>query len=212
LELTQAITSRRSIRKFKRREVPRGVIRSILDLARWAPSAHNAQPWRLIVIDDEEKKAKLAVEMGEIWLSDMLKDGVARYEAEATVKLKTWTRITNSPIVIIACLDTKDVREYSDTRREKAEYLMAVQSVAVYIQTLLLAAHNHKLGACWLCAPLFCQAAIGKVLGLPKTFEPQAMIIIGYPDETPTRPQRKPLRQFCELNRWPRHRSMSSNN
>ena len=150
--------------------------------------------------------------MGAVWLSDMLKDGVTRCEAETAVKLRTWARVTNSPVVIIACLDTKGVHKYPDTRRQKAEYVMAVQSVAAYIQTLLLIAHNHKLGACWLCAPLFCQAAIRKVLGLPKTFEPQSMIIMGYPDEMPPPPQRKALHRFYGLNRWPRHRSRFSNN
>jgi nitroreductase len=150
--------------------------------------------------------------MGEVWLLDMLKDGVPRNEAEAIVKLKTWIRITESPIVIIACLDTKDVRKSSDTRRQKAEYLMSVQSVAAYIQTLLLTVCSHELGACWLSAPLFCQAAIVKVLGLPKTFEPQAMIIVGYTDEKPSPPHRKPLHHFCMFNRWPKDRSRSSNN
>jgi len=180
------------------------VIRSILDLARWAPSAHKAQPWRLIVIDDYEVKGRLAVEIGKVWLSDMLKDGVSRDEAETLVKLRTWNRITKSPVVIIACLDTKDVRKFPDARRQKAEYLMAVQSVATYVQTLLLAAYDHELGACWLCTPLFCQSAVRKVLSLPETFEPQAMIIIGLPDEKPTPPERKSLSEFYALNRWPK--------
>jgi F420 biosynthesis protein FbiB-like protein len=158
----------------------------------------------LIVIDDDEVKGRLAVEIGNVWLSDMLKDGVTRDEAEALVKLRTWNRITNSPVVIIACLDTNDVRKFPDARRQKAEYLMAVQSVAAYIQTLLLAAYDHGLGACWLCTPLFCHSAVRKVLSLPKTFEPQAMIIIGLPDEKPTPLERKPLHEFFTLNRLPR--------
>jgi coenzyme F420-0:L-glutamate ligase/coenzyme F420-1:gamma-L-glutamate ligase len=152
------------------------------------------------MIDDDEVKGRLAVEMGRVWLSDMLKDGVDRDEAEALVKLRTWDRITKSPVVIIVCLDTNDVRKFPDTRRQKAEYLMAVQSVAAYIQTLLLTVYDHELGACWLCTPLFCQSAVRKVLGLPKTFEPQAMITIGIPDEKPTPPKRKPLRELFTLN------------
>jgi F420 biosynthesis protein FbiB-like protein len=201
LELTQAITSRRSIRKFKPRKIPRNIIRSILDLAKWAPSAHNAQPWHLIVIENDKVKAKLAMEIGKVWLSDMEKDGVARNEAKERVKLKTWNRITTSPIVIIVCIDKNNVRKFLDSRRRKAEYLMAVQSVAAYIQTLLLVASAYELGACWLCTPLFCQSALGKVLGLPKTFEPQAMIIIGLPDEKPPPPRRKPLEEFCTFSR-----------
>jgi len=38
----------------------------------------------------------------------------------------------------------------------QAERIMATQSVALAVQNLLLAAHDRGLGACWMCAPLFC--------------------------------------------------------
>jgi len=202
LNITQLVKSRRSIRKFKSTRVSRDVIRAIMGLARWTPSAHNAQPWRLIVIDNKEVKRKLAIEMGKTWLSDMLKDGVPRDKAERMVTLESWKRITKSPIVVIACLTMGDMHKYPDPRRRKAEYLMGVQSVAAYIQTLLLLAHYHGLGACWICAPLFCQDTVKKALRLPKEFEPQAMIIMGYADEKPGPPPRKPLNGICAFNSW----------
>lgn len=202
MDITQLVKSRRSIRRFKPTRVPREVIRAIMDLARWAPSAHNAQPWRLIVIDDKDVKRKLATEMGKAWLFDMRKDGVSRDKAERMVKLESWERITKSPIVVIPCLTVADMHKYPDPRRRKAEYLMGVQSVAAYIQTLLLLAHHYGLGACWICAPLFCQDAVKKALQLPKEFEPQAMIIMGYADEKPRSPLRKPLNEICVFNSW----------
>jgi len=202
LDAAQVIKSRRSVRSFKPNKVPRNVIRAIMDLARWAPSAHNAQPWRFAVIDDEEVKRRLATEMGKAWLSDMRNDGVPRDKAERTVRLESWDRITKSPVVVIACLTMEDMHKYSDRRRRKAEYLMAVQSVAAYIQTMLLTAHYHGLGACWICAPLFCQNAVRKVLGLPRKLEPQAMIIMGYAKEEPPVPLRKSLDKICVFNFW----------
>src|ERR1700704_3659263 len=56
---------------------------------------------------------------------------------------------------------------YPDPRRAQAEYLMAVQSVAMAVQNLLLAAHAEGLGACWMCAPLFCGEAVRAALALP---------------------------------------------
>jgi coenzyme F420-0:L-glutamate ligase/coenzyme F420-1:gamma-L-glutamate ligase len=204
LDITQLIKSRRSIREFKPIKVPREVILTIMDLARWAPSAHNAQPWRLIVIDDEKVKRRLANEMGKAWLSDMCKDGVQKEKAEKIVKLKSWNRITKSPVVIIACLTMENMPGYEDEGRQKAEYLMAVQSVAAYIQNLLLAAHHHGLGGCWICAPLFCGDAVRRVLGLPKKLEPQAMIIMGYANEENQPPTRKSLDKICVFNFWPK--------
>lgn len=202
MDIVQLVKSRRSIRHFKSAQVPRNIINAILDLARWSPSAHNAQPWRLVVIDDDELKKRLASEMGKAWLSDMHKDGVSKDKAERIVKVESWERITKSPVVIIACLTMEDMHKYPDKRRRKAEYLMAVQSVAAYIQTLLLLAHNEGIGACWICAPLFCQTAVRKILGLPKNIEPQAMIIMGYADEEPEPQQRKTLNEIYAFNCW----------
>lgn len=202
MDIIQLVKSRRSIRRFKHIKVPRGLIRTIMDLARWAPSAHNAQPWRFIVIDDDDVKRKLATEMGKAWLSDMHKDGVPRDEAERIVKLESWDRITKSPVIVVACLTMEDMHRYPDLKRQKAEYVMTVQSVAAYIQTLLLIAHHHGLGACWICAPLFCQDAVRKVLGLPRKLEPQAMIILGYTEEERSPPPRKSLDEICVFNLW----------
>ncbi len=207
LDAVELIKTRRSIRKFKPTKVSREVISAILDLARWAPSAHNAQPWRIIIIDDDAVKERLATLMGKAWLSDMLKDGVPKSKAEEIFRAESWQRITESPVVLIACLTMEDMHKYPDRRRRKAEYLMGVQSVAAYIQNLLLLAHYYGLGACWVCAPLFCQNAVRKALGLPSEIEPQAMVIMGYAAENPEPPPRKPLEAFSKFNFWTSQRT-----
>jgi nitroreductase len=60
---------------------------------------------------------------------------------------------------------------------------MAVQSVALACQNLLLAAHYYGLGACWMCAPLFAPVLVRDVLQLPAAWTPQALITVGYPAE-----------------------------
>jgi len=52
------------------------------------------------------------------------------------------------------------------------------------VQNFLLAAHTAGLGACWMCAPLFCGSTVRKTLGLPTDWEPQALISLGWPAET----------------------------
>jgi coenzyme F420-0:L-glutamate ligase/coenzyme F420-1:gamma-L-glutamate ligase len=201
LDMAHLVKTRRSIRRFKATRVSRDVIHAALDLARWAPSAHNAQPWRFIVIDDEGVKRNLATEMGKAWFSDMLRDGVPRDEAER-MRLESFDRITRSPIVGVACLSMEDMQKYPDSRRRKAEYVMAVQSVAAYVQTLLLVARYYEVDACWMCAPLFCRNTVRKVLNLPRKLEPQAMVIMGYADEKPSPPPRKTLDEVCAFNLW----------
>jgi len=69
---------------------------------------------------------------------------------------------------------------------------MAVQSVALAAQNLLLMAHAEGLGACWVCAPLFCPDVVRDVLSLPADWEAQGLITMGYPAEQRTK-TREPL-------------------
>ncbi len=52
-----AITSRRSIRRFLDTPVPRELISHLLSVAGRAPSGSNIQPWRVYVMDGEKKAA-----------------------------------------------------------------------------------------------------------------------------------------------------------
>lgn len=52
----EAITSRRSVRAFLPDAVPESTIREILDIACWAPSGTNMQPWRVYVAMGETKE------------------------------------------------------------------------------------------------------------------------------------------------------------
>jgi F420 biosynthesis protein FbiB-like protein len=195
------IKSRRSIRRLKPGYIPREVIEEILDVAISAPSAHNAQPWRFIIIDDQKVKIELADAMAQAWQEDLSKDGLSRVEIEKLIEASK-KRTMNSSVLIIPCLTMNDMDKYPDDRRKNAEYLMAVQSVSAAIQNLLLAVHAKGFGACWRCAPLFCSDTIRKVLKIPDNFDPQALIEIGYPLEQPKMPSRKPLKSLISYNKW----------
>ncbi|MCP8307089.1 MAG: nitroreductase family protein [archaeon] len=195
------IKSRRSIKRLKPDSISRKVIEEILDVAISAPSAHNAQPWRFIIIDDQKVKIKLAEAMAQAWQEDLLKDGLSRIEIERLIEVSK-KRTINASILIITCLTMKDMDKYKDDKRKNAEYLMAVQSVSAAIQNLLLATHAKGLGACWRCAPLFCMEAVREVLKIPNDFDPQALIEIGYPLEQPQMPPRKLLKSVICYNKW----------
>lgn len=183
--------SRRSIRRYQRTPVPRGVVGKLLEAARWAPSAHNRQPWRFAVIEEMETKRALATAMGERLRADLERDGAPSDVIESEVS-RSHARIVAAPVAIVACMTMRDMDVYSDTPRMKAERTMAVQSVAMAVQNLLLAAHALGLGACWMCAPLFVSDTVREVLGLESDWEPQALVTIGYPAETKTK-TRAPL-------------------
>jgi nitroreductase len=86
-----------------------------------------------------------------------------------------------------------EMDSYPDEKRNKAEYMMAVQSVAAAGLQLLLAAHAEGLGGVWACWPLFAQETIQKTLNLAESWEPQGMFFVGYPEVIPEARERKPL-------------------
>jgi len=178
--LIESMKSRRSLRRYQPRPVPREIIEAVLDAAIWAPSAHNRQPWRFVVVDTDATKRHLAASMGERLRQDLEADHVPQAIIEKDVS-RSYERITMAPVIIMLCLTMEDMDHYTDEKRNRHELTMAVQSVAMAGQNLLLAAHSLGLGACWMCAPLFCADVVQDVLELEKGWQPQGMITLGYP-------------------------------
>jgi coenzyme F420-0:L-glutamate ligase/coenzyme F420-1:gamma-L-glutamate ligase len=175
--------SRRSIRRYQPdRPVPREVLESILAAATYAPSAHNRQPWRFVVITSPDVRRDLALAMGARLRSDLMADNVPLDAIDKDTN-RSFSRINGAPALVLACLSMIDMDKYPDEKRSAAERLMAAQSTALAVQNLLLAAHAEGLGACWMCAPLFCPDVVSGQLDLPVDWEPQALITMGYPAE-----------------------------
>jgi len=195
------IKSRRSIKTYLPREAPKEVIYSILEAGRWAPSAHNAQPWRFVVITEREVRRELAGAMASAWAEDMTANGVPPSIRKRLVE-DSIERFADAPVSIVACVTMEDMDKYADENRQKTEHTMATQSLAAAVQNMLLAAHSAGLGSCWFCAPLFCQDAVRRVLKVPDNVEPQALITLGYPSETVDPPPRKPLGEVAFRNHW----------
>jgi len=189
------LRTRRSIRRFKPDPVPDSVIENILTTAVFAPSAHNHQPWRFCVITDLSIKTKLADAMAIEFERDLEKDKLPPAEIQKRTT-RSRERITFAPVVIILNVDMTDMDVYPDEKRNEAEYLMAVQSVANAGMQMLLAAHAEGLGGVWVCSPLFVQKTIQNILELPKTWEPQAMFFIGYPQDIPEVRARKSIQEI----------------
>lgn len=180
--LLDVIVTRRSIRRYRSDSVPRAVIEALLQAAIWSPSAHNRQPWRFAVVETAAQKESLATAMGARLRSDLKADCVPDVVIEADAA-RSYSRITAAPILIALCLTMVDMDTYPDEKRSRNEYLMAVQSVAMAGQNILLAAHDAGLGGCWMCAPLFCPDVVRETLDLPEDWQPQALLTVGYPAE-----------------------------
>ena len=162
-----SIYTRRSLRRYQQdRPVEREIIEAILTAGTWSPSAHNRQPWRFAVLQAFASKQKLARAMGARLRHDLEADAVPEAVIAKDVN-RSYDRLTSAPVLVVLCLSMVDMDTYSDETRNHNEYIMAVQSTAMAGQNILLAAHEYGLGACWMCAPLFCPDVVRDVLDLP---------------------------------------------
>lgn len=187
----QTMLGRRSVRRYAATPVPRSVLERLLTAAIWAPNAHNRQPWRFAVTHDRGRQQRLAEAMAAYWQAALAADGV---DAETIARRTTlsYQRISGAGALVVGCLTMAEMDAYADAGRQRLEWLMAVQSTALALGNLLLAAHHEGLGACWMCAPLFAPDRVREAFELPADWEPQALITLGYPAETRTK-ERRPL-------------------
>jgi F420 biosynthesis protein FbiB-like protein len=186
---------RRSIRRYRGDAIGRDVLDRLFLSAGAAPSAHNRQPWRYLVIEDAAAKAALARAMGERLAADRARDRDPP-DAIARDVARSYARITGAPVLILVCLTLEEADAYPDEVRSRAEFLMAVQSTAMATQNLLLAAHAEGLAACWMCAPLFCPDVVQASFDAPPAWQPQGLITLGVPADAGRERPRKPLEAF----------------
>ena len=196
--LRDFLRSRRSIRRFKPDPVPDSVIRDILHTATFAPSAHNRQPWRFIVLTELAAKNHLSESMAEEFQRDLERDNLPTEEITKRVN-RSRERITSAPVVVMLCLDMTEMDTYPDARRNQAEHLIATQSAANAGMQLLLAAHAEGLGGVWVCSPVFAQEVVRNALNISATWEPQAMFLLGYADENPQLRERKQIEDVVKF-------------
>lgn len=180
MELKTAIKGRRSIRKFKDKEIPKEVLERVIKDSMWAPSAMNTQPWKFYVISGDKKKELMEI-MGNAFedlqyrLKDLFKDKMVN-------RIKGYfMNFGNTPHLIVITTDNLQNEVYQTG---------AYESVAAAIQNFGLLAHEEGLATCWMTGILFVEEEILKFVGAEDK-KLAAVLTIGYPDQEPPIPPRK---------------------
>jgi len=190
----EVVAGRRSIRRFTEASVPDETVWRIFAAACRAPSAHNRQPWRFVVLGRSEARRRLVERMTARWRADLEADGLPAAEVERLLQ-RNEERLLKPPLTILVLLTMEDMDAYPDPRRRTAERTMAIQSVAMAGGQLLLAAQAEGLGACWICGPLFVPELVRETLELPESWEAQGVIALGYPLEAGRERERRPVEE-----------------
>lgn len=157
----QAITTRRSIRKFADVPIPMQRIGPILEAGRSAPSAGNLQTWKFIIVTEPDQKKQIA---------------------DACFQ-QFW--IAKAPVIIVVVAEVEKCEQYYGPRGAK---LYAIQNTSAAVMNMLLAIHSQGLSSCWVSA--FDDGMISRVCALPASVAPHAVLPIGLADEKVPAPPR----------------------
>lgn len=168
MDVYEAIKGRRSIREYKKQDVPDDLVKKLIEAAIMAPSAGNVQPYQFVIVRSEKNRQQLAK---------------AAYNQRILLE---------APVEIVACVDEKAAsKKYGD----RGKKLYCIQDTAAAIQNLLLAAYSLDLGTCWIGA--FNEDDVRKAVNSPKEIRPVAIIPIGYPNETPQQTSRRSFEEVA---------------
>jgi len=201
MDLTEAILTRRSIRRFKPDEVPDEDLKRIIATAAYAPNAENMQPYRFILVKDRAiiKSIYRAV-------SGKIKE-IKSYPETAAVKdrfkshIRFYTFFARAPVVIAAVVKpfSTVINEIYRQRNLALENTEALQSISAAIQNILLAAHEKGYGTCWMTGPLIAREEIERVLGVREPEKITALIPLGVTASPAEKLPRKPLEEIADI-------------
>ena len=175
------IKSRRSIRSYKAKPVPREIVNAIIEAGNEAPSAMNSQPWRFVVVEDGDAKKKLlsAALPNAKKITEPLKDiDPERYEMikKRYAELPDPVYYSAPTIVFVIGNDR-----------------YASHSCPLACENMMLTAHALGLGSCWVGfgAMVLDDAEVRSLLELKEGDSIFGPILLGYPQTIPARPQKK---------------------
>lgn len=200
-DIFEVITSRKSIRRYKPDPIPDEMIQKVMEAGRWAPTGHNYQPWRFIVVKNPETKkaisrlCKLATGSRETAYYGM---GVLQPRFAAIQDPKERERV-------MAMMYTGSVSEFA----ANATVLIVLYGtmlggelnvpydLAACMENMILEAHSLGIGSCWVHAPVGgTRDAIKfkKLMKMPAgmgQYKVLAVLCLGWPSEQRKHPRPK---------------------
>jgi nitroreductase len=193
-ETLASIESRHSVRTFRDTPVADEHIEAILRAANQAPSAHNEQSWRFIVLKGEKKNA----------LAQMLIAKAAGFPRPTSALLRMAARSILSAPVVVAVANTGNLiergTELFQVDKETASHFfrtMEIQSSAAAVQNLLVAATSLGLSTVWLGIMFLLKDEVLSFLGEPQG-EFMAIVPVGYAAQASAGPAKLPLTQVTK--------------
>jgi len=186
----RAIAERRSLREYRPEPVDRDILEQLAEMARWAPSNWNSQPWRFYFFDRREDIDALC-DMMDVRANEALENAEDRHLQHFVEHCMSYFYVVrNSPVVAamfykpFARRMEEVMAEYSGDESRGAGWNPNLVSFGMASQNLLLAAHSLGLAGCFHSGPVpFINGGIHEMLGLHPKLTLGGLITLGWPVE-----------------------------
>jgi nitroreductase len=218
--LVEALTSTGAVRRFLDRPVPRDVLARVLDRARFAPSGGNQQAWRVVVVDDPERRRAIR---------DLYLAGWDEYVAQRRAAIQPWSPVgdreaeaaaiaeggtTGIPAderppgdfaaeldrVPVLAVVLADLRLLAATDRDLGRYtLVGGASIYPFVWSILLAGRAEGLGGVLTTVNVRREPELMELIGAPEGLAVAAVLALGYPVHQPTRLRRAEVASFATV-------------
>lgn len=180
----ETIFSRRSIRKFKRKQIPRKLINQIVEAGQRAPTACGMQTYSFMLITDSRLRNEIYRLIGK------------------------QSCMEQAPVWIIVCADMArqlklfKVLEVKTELGSLGKFIPAVVDAGLVAENMVLAAEALGLGSVFIGSVWSALKRIADLLGLPKNVLPLVLVCLGYPNESPPLRPRWPLEAVLHENKY----------
>ena len=211
MDLTEALRTNASIRDFTDEPVPDEVVAELLEVARFAPSGGNRQPWRVAVIRDRALRRQLADLCGPVW-SEYLAEGmtgVAPFNViDRPVDVPDLGPQSNPlldaieavPVVLVVAADLSAIAMMDSVLDRPT--LSGGASVYPFVHSLLLAARDRDLGGVMTTFLARAEVQARPLLGLPDHWAVASMVCLGHPRWRPKKLTRRAVPEFATVDRF----------
>jgi nitroreductase len=178
------IFQRKSIRKFKKKRVPRKLINKIVEAGQRAPTGCGMQTYSFILITDDKIREEIYKSIGK---------------QKCMGEAPTW---------IIVCADMARQLKLFEVLGVKTEmgplskFVPAVVDAALVAENMVIAAEMLGLGSVFIGSVWEAMKKIAEILGLPRNVLPIVLVCLGYQDESPPLRPRWPLEAVLHENKY----------
>jgi nitroreductase len=215
-EIEKAFLTRRSIRKFKGRQVPAHLIRRILEIGRYAPSQGNCQPWSFVVVRDRAMITQMEqycvavckAMSAALDYTNYPKGSWKRFITKLKTRYANRSRPNALHPVPMTAMKSIAAGRFAVFHRAPTVILVLMDKrgvgspevdIGIVGTNIVMAAQSHGLGTCWVgfSKCLSSNKALLEKLGIAAPYEIAEAICVGYPIGDPT--QNHVARQTHEI-------------